>query len=271
MRIPRPSLSYANVTATLALFVALGGVSWAAIELPARSVGSAQLRDGAVNQRTLSKQVRRKLEQGRGGERGPAGAPGQNGERGPQGERGPAGSGAVLAPGSITGVEIDESTLGKVPVAAQADRVGGLSGDELMRGPGRLWSHMVSTYHPHRPETGEAIDISLALFPRNEPDGDLMFMVRCMNEHPSLATGAQPRVWNRGAGPAHLWLDDGETVEYAEIAPRHDRAIGEAFQDAARRVIIQGVSSHGDVFVSVVASHDADDGCRAGLTGVEAG
>jgi hypothetical protein len=41
-------LSYANVTATLALFVALGGTSWAALSLPRNSVGSAQIRTGAV-------------------------------------------------------------------------------------------------------------------------------------------------------------------------------------------------------------------------------
>lgn len=46
MRAPR--VSYANVTATLALFVALGGASYAAVELPHDSVGSAQLRRGSV-------------------------------------------------------------------------------------------------------------------------------------------------------------------------------------------------------------------------------
>ena len=50
MRIPRPT--YANVVATLALFVALGGASYAAVTLPRNSVGSAQLRNGSV---TLSK------------------------------------------------------------------------------------------------------------------------------------------------------------------------------------------------------------------------
>jgi hypothetical protein len=41
-------LSYGNVVATLALFVALGGASYAATTLPAGSVGTAQLRPGAV-------------------------------------------------------------------------------------------------------------------------------------------------------------------------------------------------------------------------------
>ncbi len=46
-------LTYANVTATLALFVALGGASYAAIELPAHSVGPRQLRRGAVTPQAL--------------------------------------------------------------------------------------------------------------------------------------------------------------------------------------------------------------------------
>ena len=41
-------LSYANVVSSLALFIALGGVSWAAATLPANSVGKRQLKDNAV-------------------------------------------------------------------------------------------------------------------------------------------------------------------------------------------------------------------------------
>jgi hypothetical protein len=41
-------LSYANVVASLALFIALGGASYAATQLPRNSVGSAQLKAGAV-------------------------------------------------------------------------------------------------------------------------------------------------------------------------------------------------------------------------------
>ncbi len=41
-------LTYANVTATLALFVALSGGAYAAAKLPPGSVGTTQLRDDAV-------------------------------------------------------------------------------------------------------------------------------------------------------------------------------------------------------------------------------
>ncbi|HEU5253358.1 MAG TPA: hypothetical protein VFU16_08560 [Solirubrobacterales bacterium] len=48
MRIPRPKLNYANVIATIALFVALGGAAIAA-GLPKNSVGPNQLKRGAVS------------------------------------------------------------------------------------------------------------------------------------------------------------------------------------------------------------------------------
>jgi hypothetical protein len=41
-------LSYANITATLALFIALGGGAYAATQLPRNSVGSSQIRTNAV-------------------------------------------------------------------------------------------------------------------------------------------------------------------------------------------------------------------------------
>ncbi len=50
----RERLSYANVMATLALFVSLGGASYAAITLPAGSVGPQQLRTHAVEPKDLS-------------------------------------------------------------------------------------------------------------------------------------------------------------------------------------------------------------------------
>lgn len=54
MRIPRPKLSYANVIATIALFVALGGAAVAA-GLPKNSVGTKQLKNGAVSTAKLKR------------------------------------------------------------------------------------------------------------------------------------------------------------------------------------------------------------------------
>lgn len=46
-------LAYPNVVATIALFVSLGGVSYAAVTIPAHSVGARQLRPGAVTTTAL--------------------------------------------------------------------------------------------------------------------------------------------------------------------------------------------------------------------------
>src|SRR5437660_12586466 len=47
-------LSYANVIATLALFISLGGVSYAVVSLPAHSVGARQLKPRSVTPNALS-------------------------------------------------------------------------------------------------------------------------------------------------------------------------------------------------------------------------
>lgn len=82
----RPRLSYANVVATLALFIALGGTSYAALKLPRDSVGSAQIRSQAVNTSDirngsvlltdLATSAKKSL-RGQQGSTGPPGAAGQ--------------------------------------------------------------------------------------------------------------------------------------------------------------------------------------------------
>jgi hypothetical protein len=56
MRIPRPQLNYANVIATIALFVALGGAAVAA-GLPKNSVGPKQLKPSAVTTKALHRRA----------------------------------------------------------------------------------------------------------------------------------------------------------------------------------------------------------------------
>lgn len=50
----RKRLSFANVTSALALFIALGGTSYAAITLPANSVGRTQIRSSGVGQSEIA-------------------------------------------------------------------------------------------------------------------------------------------------------------------------------------------------------------------------
>ena len=97
----RARLTYANVMATLAVFVALGGTSYAIAQLPRDSVGAAQIRRGAVGVselkaravssrtirdrsvglRDVSRSARRAL-------RGAKGDPGAQGGAGPPGPSG---------------------------------------------------------------------------------------------------------------------------------------------------------------------------------------
>ena len=85
--------------ALLALFLALGGTSVAATNalLPNNSVGTAQLKKGAVTKNKIAPKTLKQLK----GNKGAQGLPGAQGPQGPQGPAGAAGApGAPGAPGT---------------------------------------------------------------------------------------------------------------------------------------------------------------------------
>jgi hypothetical protein len=82
-------LSYANVVATLALFIALGGTSYAAIKLPKNSVGSTQIKTGAVHTGEIFNGTIRL------GDMSKSAQAALRGQTGPQGPAGPAGPPAM--------------------------------------------------------------------------------------------------------------------------------------------------------------------------------
>ncbi|HST15076.1 MAG TPA: hypothetical protein VLJ44_09535 [Gaiellaceae bacterium] len=82
-----PKPAPATVIALIALFVSLGGTTYAAIKLPANSVGTRQIRDGAVANRDLHTH---------------------------------AVNAAKVADNSLTGTQINSSTLGTVPSSTHA-------------------------------------------------------------------------------------------------------------------------------------------------------
>lgn len=88
MRRIRSKLTYANIVATMALFIALGGVSYAAVKLPKNSVGEKQIKKNAVTGKKIKKN---------------------------------AVTGDKIKPGTIKGTDITLDSLGKVPSAASAD------------------------------------------------------------------------------------------------------------------------------------------------------
>jgi hypothetical protein len=111
----RPRLSYANVVATLALFLALCGGSYAALKLPKNSVGSKQLRKNSVTS-TKVKAGSRLTSDFKGSQR-----KGLVGPAGPRGATGPAGpvTGTLPSKATLRGVyELDF-------VAATADETEG--------------------------------------------------------------------------------------------------------------------------------------------------
>jgi hypothetical protein len=87
MKLLLGKLTYANVMATVAVFIALGGASYAAVSLPKNSVGANQIKDRAIGTSKLK-------------------------------------GGAVTAPNiakeAVTGSKLKLSTLGTVPSAEHA-------------------------------------------------------------------------------------------------------------------------------------------------------
>src|SRR3954464_11747709 len=110
-------LSYANVVSSLALFIALGGVSWAAATLPANSVGKRQLKDNAVTGQKVANGSLRAADFARGalpaGPQGPAGPVGAAGPTGAVGPAGPAGAVGPVGPQGEPGAKGDKGDRGE--------------------------------------------------------------------------------------------------------------------------------------------------------------
>jgi hypothetical protein len=85
----RPQLSYANVMSTIAVFVALGGTSYAVAR---NSIGNAQLRKNAVTSTKVRDRTLQKSDLAPSARLGTRGA---RGLQGPAGPAGPPGSGAA--------------------------------------------------------------------------------------------------------------------------------------------------------------------------------
>jgi hypothetical protein len=126
--LPRPS----TVLALVALAVALGGTGYAATLLPAGSVGTAQLKNGAV----ISSKVKNgslraadfapgELPAGAQGPQGPAGSAGPQGPAGPAGSQGPkgdsgaSGSQGPQGPPGISSLTYVARDFGPFPAHAQ--------------------------------------------------------------------------------------------------------------------------------------------------------
>jgi hypothetical protein len=109
--------------ALLALFVALGGTSYAAMQLPRNSVGakqlkrnavtSAKVKNGSLRARDFNRADLPRGAQGPAGPQGPSGAAGPQGPRGLQGPQGPQGPPLEPVIGEETGTSANDSTSPK--------------------------------------------------------------------------------------------------------------------------------------------------------------
>lgn len=115
--------------AIIALFVALGGTSYAAVNLPRNSVDSKQIARNAVNSAKVkngslkAKDFKKgQLPQGQKGDTGAQGPQGDQGPQGPQGEVGPAG--ADGGPGEVPAARLRFGT----GVTQEVADGGGLTG-----------------------------------------------------------------------------------------------------------------------------------------------
>ena len=135
-RLRRPT--YAELVATLALFIALGGASYAAIQIPKNSVGTKQLKNRAVTAKKIHKnavntwKVRNgsllakdfkagQLPAGATGPTGPVGLPGATGPAGLQGPTGPEG---LIGPPGLQGVTGPEGPAGVTGAAGEIGPTG---------------------------------------------------------------------------------------------------------------------------------------------------
>ena len=137
----RERLTYANVMATVAVFLALGGVSYAAVSLPRGSVGREQLRkDSVTKSRIARKSVGRSELRRRGVTKGSLSSwirrqlrrrakTGATGPRGATGARGPAGAAArrvrYSAAASATPDPVTAFDLNALRLTTSCDQGGG--------------------------------------------------------------------------------------------------------------------------------------------------
>jgi hypothetical protein len=125
----RRHLTYANVTATLALFIALGmGSAYAAQQLAPKSVGATQLRPGAVTADKLRKQAvtAPKIEalavkQGKIANAAITSEKIADGSISSQKIVGGSVTPEKIPDDSLTGQKVNEATLSQVPSASHAD------------------------------------------------------------------------------------------------------------------------------------------------------
>jgi hypothetical protein len=124
-----------NTIALLALFIALGGTTYAATALPANSVGAKQLKKNAV----INKKIKAN-----------------------------AVTGAKVKNNSLTGADVLESSLAKVPSAANADnatQLGGVAASGYLKNGAAAGGDLTGSYPSPTIGVGKVTTAKLAALP----------------------------------------------------------------------------------------------------------
>jgi hypothetical protein len=221
--------------ATIAVFVALGGTSYAALRITGkhvrdRSLTGRDLRTGSVTGRAIrdrsltAKEIAGGLPAGPRGATGPAGprgATGPAGARGPQGEPGPPGppgqDGSPDTPVQVRNKLLSADGAGS---GVDADALDGIDSSGLVRGN--------AAFASQSSQLGPVPTAEVFTTPNWYVAPGLRVGILCFNDYFS-ATGAQLvvgndestplEVWREGAGfspdPAYAVLAEGETNQSA--------------------------------------------------------
>ena len=183
-------LSYANVVATLALFIALGGSSYAALRVGSgnivnNSVRSADLRNNDIR----SRDIRNRTIVGRD-----------------------------ILSNQIRGLQVRESDLAKVPSAANADTLSGLASAEFLRS-----SRVTGGHSEHHGDTTENLLLSwpefgVEIYDDGDSDSSAQVVVKNTRPagQPSLVVASEPGTGTVPAGEK-LQLPSAPSTGFADL------------------------------------------------------
>jgi hypothetical protein len=195
MQWTRRHLSFANVVSVMALFVALGGSSYAAVQLSKNSVGAKQIRKNAVGLSEIKKNAVRSGEVRNGALRAvdfgagqlPAGPKGDKGDTGDKGDKGDTGG----AFGTVSS-QFEQAPADLANGANQSYSVFCLDGQQAIAGGGRgdatLSEETILT------NTRPAVSAGNTEPP---PDGGTFtgWRITVVNPAGGAASGIRPEVW----------------------------------------------------------------------------
>jgi hypothetical protein len=272
--------SHTTVAAYGALFVALGGVSYAAVKLPAGSVGNrelrkdavtaAKVRDGSLTRADFGTNALPAGARGESGPPGPKGDGGRDGTAGPQGQDGPQGLQGLQGERGLTGDTPDlsdyyrkgQSDARFLPiggVAADAGRLGGLPPAFYARGPNTVFSNAMTTLVANRTVTAA------------ELAGFGLLAVDCVGVARQSSTGTETVLKWVGELPATVaWTLDadapGDRAGARFVAASESHVFARVTDtDAVRRVSVTvfGPSRYADFEIMVLNEEGGQPGCRA--------